>query len=44
MNYADTMLFLTMACLLSAFEMKPIKNENGKELVPQVLFNSSIVR
>lgn len=44
MNYADTMLFLTMVCLLASFDIKPTKDENGNELMPEVKFNSSIVR
>lgn len=44
MHYADTMLFIAMACILAAFDIAPIKDENGNEVRPELRFNSHIVR
>ncbi|KAF8877999.1 cytochrome P450 [Infundibulicybe gibba] len=44
MNYADTMVFLTMASILSAFDMRPAKDEAGREIPPEMKFNSNILR
>lgn len=44
MHYADSMLFISMARILAAFDIRPAKDENGEEVIPDIKFNSSIVR
>lgn len=44
MHYADSMFFVSMARILSAFEIRPAKDANGKDIIPDLKFNSSIVR
>ncbi|KAF9050355.1 cytochrome P450 [Panaeolus papilionaceus] len=44
MHYADTMLFITIASLMHSFDIVPALDANGKEIIPEAKFNSSIVR
>ena len=44
MHYADSMLFISMARILATFDIRPAKDENGNEIIPELKFNSSIVR
>lgn len=44
MHYADSMLLISMARIISTFDIRPAKDENGKDIIPPLKFNSSIVR
>ncbi|KAF8885508.1 cytochrome P450 [Infundibulicybe gibba] len=44
MDYADTMLFLSMASILSAFDVRPAKDEAGRDILPELKFNTNILR
>ncbi|KIM45541.1 hypothetical protein M413DRAFT_442214 [Hebeloma cylindrosporum] len=44
MHYADSMLLISMARIISTFDIRPAKDENGKDIIPPLQFNSSIVR
>ncbi len=44
MHYADSMLFISMARILATFDIRPAKDENGNEIIPELKFNSSVVR
>ncbi|KAF9483149.1 cytochrome P450 [Pholiota conissans] len=44
MHYADSMLLISMARILSTFDIRPAKDANGKEIIPDIKFNSDIVR
>ncbi len=41
---ADSMLFISMARILATFDIRPAKDENGNEIIPELKFNSSVVR
>ncbi|KAF9568160.1 cytochrome P450 [Agrocybe pediades] len=44
LHYADAMFFISMARVLSMFDISKAKDANGKEITPEVKYNSSIVR
>jgi hypothetical protein len=44
MHYADSMLLISMARILATFDIRLTKDEDGKEIIPDIKFNSSIVR
>ncbi|KAF8877611.1 hypothetical protein BD779DRAFT_1556862 [Infundibulicybe gibba] len=44
MNYADKMLFLTMASMLTTFDMKPPGDDAGWDILPEVRFSSHMIR
>jgi len=43
-HYADVMLFLIMINVLACFDISPIKDANGADILPQAKFISSMVR
>jgi len=43
-HYADVMLFLIMTNVLACFDISPIKDANGADILPQAKFISSMVR
>ncbi|KAF8878000.1 cytochrome P450 [Infundibulicybe gibba] len=44
MHYADTMTFLSMASILATFDMRPAKDDAGRDILPELKFISSVVR
>uniref|UniRef100_A0A8H7Y6Y8 O-methylsterigmatocystin oxidoreductase n=1 Tax=Psilocybe cubensis TaxID=181762 RepID=A0A8H7Y6Y8_PSICU len=43
-HYAETMIFISMARILSTFNITKAKDKDGNEITPEIKFNSSIVR
>ncbi|PPQ90628.1 hypothetical protein CVT25_006611 [Psilocybe cyanescens] len=43
-HYAETMFFISMARILSTFDITKAKDKHGAEITPEIKFNSSIVR
>lgn len=43
-HYAETMFFISMARILSTFDVTKAKDKHGAEITPEIKFNSSIVR
>ncbi|KAF8907819.1 cytochrome P450 [Gymnopilus junonius] len=44
MHYAETMFLISIARVLSTFDITKVKDANGNEITPELKFNSSIVR
>ncbi|KAF8971244.1 cytochrome P450 [Flammula alnicola] len=44
MHYGDSMLLISMARILATFDIRPAKDAKGKDIIPDLKFNSSIVR
>lgn len=44
MHYAETMFLISIARVLSTFDITKAKDTNGSEITPELKFNSSIVR
>lgn len=43
-NYAEAMAFTAMARLLATFDISMAKDSQGKDIVPELQFKSSVVR